>query len=260
MLFINQKYTTMSLENNFYTSISKYYDYIFPFNPKQLSFVKEMAEGKKVNDMLDIGCGTGNLALELAKEGYRIYAIDADHQMIASAVDKKRNWDLTQYPAFRELDMEKLARFFEKDQFDLASCFGNTLPHLLAYENIEEFLKGVSIVLKKGASFGIQILNYDYILDNHIEELPVKENDNIRFERYYEYPENTELIDFVTKLTVKSTDEVIESRIQLFPVQKIDISAMLEEAGFEDIKIYSDFDKSEFNNESLPLVIECVKR
>ncbi len=250
----------MESENTFYTSISNYYDYIFPFNQKQFDFLKKITSDKSEQTFLDIGCGTGDLALALAKEGYRVYGIDADSQMIASALDKKRNQDMTINPAFRELDMEKLSKFFDKQQFDVASCFGNTLPHLLSYENIEEFLKSVSIVLKKGAQFGIQILNYDYILENHIEELPLKENDIIKFERYYEYPENTELIDFVTKLTVKGPNEVIENRIQLFPVQKNDIQSMLEEAGFKNLKFYSDFDFSKFKKDSLPLVISCVKR
>jgi ubiquinone/menaquinone biosynthesis C-methylase UbiE len=250
----------MNTENAFYTNISEYYDHIFPYNPNQLKFVKDLIQGQEVNSVLDIGCGTGNLALELASEGYNVYAVDSDSQMITNALDKKRGWGLMQYPRFRELNMEKLSRFFNKDEFDFTSCFGNTLPHLLSFENIEEFLKSVSIVVKSGSHFAIQILNYDYILDNHIEELPVIENDHLRFERYYEYPENSELIDFRTKLTIKNEDEILENHISLFPVQKNDLNGMLEEAGFRDISFYSDFDKTPLKKDSLPLVIDCVKK
>ena len=250
----------MNTENEFYTSISEYYDYIFPYNPKQMEFIKSITEEQEIQNVLDIGCGTGNLALEMAKEGYEVYGVDSDTHMIATALDKKRGLGFMQSPRFRELDMEKLSKFFSSNKFDVASCFGNTLPHLLTFENIEEFLKSVSIVLQSGAHFAIQILNYDYILDNQIEELPLKETDDIRFERYYEYPDNSELIDFRTKLTLKNMDQVIENQISLFPVGRSDLKSMLEEAGFKNIEFYSDFNKSPYKKDSYPLIVDCHKK
>lgn len=247
----------MSNKKEFYASISEYYDYIFPFNTAQANFVKELIKEKQVSSILDVGCGTGNLALELAKNNNPVFAIDSDAGMISTAIDKKRGMGLDQYPQFRELDMESLAAFFSEGQFDLALCFGNTLPHLLSYDNIEHFFKVLSFVLKKDGHLAIQILNYDYILDNQIEELPVIDNDYVRFERFYNYPENSELIDFNTKLTVKETNEVIENSISLFPIQKLDLKFMLEDSGFEDIYFFGDFQKTPLQNDHYPLIVQC---
>ena len=49
-------------QNIFYTSISKYYSEIFPFNPMQLKFVKNKLGELQGKHILDIGCATGELA------------------------------------------------------------------------------------------------------------------------------------------------------------------------------------------------------
>ncbi|MFO8236610.1 MAG: methyltransferase domain-containing protein [Bacteroidales bacterium] len=250
----------MNNKKAFYASISKYYDYIFPFNSSQANFVKNLIQEENITSILDVGCGTGNLALELARENKPVFAIDSDEEMILTAIDKKRGMGLDQYPQFRELDMESLSGFFDGEQFDLAICFGNTLPHLLSYENIENFFKVVSYVLKKNAHLTIQILNYDYILENQIEALPVIDNDYVRFERYYDYPENSEFIEFSTKLTVKGEDKIIENSISLFPIQKLDLKFMLEDSGFGDVYFYGDFDKTPLKKGHLPLVVKCKKK
>ncbi len=56
-------------QNEFYSSISKYYAEIFPFQMVQLQFVKSRAGEPAGKQLLDIGCATGELAIQLAKNG-----------------------------------------------------------------------------------------------------------------------------------------------------------------------------------------------
>ena len=53
------------------------------------------------------------------------------------------------------------------------TCFGNTLVHLQSIELMGKMLKGVFAVLKPGGHFLLQILNYDFILDEQVSELPL---------------------------------------------------------------------------------------
>ena len=62
-------------QNNFYTSISKYYSEIFPYTPMQLKFVKNSLGGLEEKQILDIGCATGELAFNLAMEGANVVGI-----------------------------------------------------------------------------------------------------------------------------------------------------------------------------------------
>ncbi len=244
---------------SFYSSISKYYDFIFPYDAAQLEFLS----GYLLNHssrILDIGCSTGSLSIELAKAGCSVYSIDNDPEMINTAAIKKKNFlQNSEFPVFEQMDMLDVTKKFQSDFFQLVFCFGNTLVHLPNNKKISYFLNSINIILNKDGYFLIQVLNYDNILENKISELPVIENQHVRFERSYEYS-GRDKIDFITKCFIKNEEKTIKNRIKLFPVTKNVLNDLLNESGFRNIKFYSDFKKSAFNEDALPLVIECTKK
>jgi glycine/sarcosine N-methyltransferase len=237
---------------SFYDEIAEYYDLIFPLNRAQIDFVKSCIErpyqGKR---LLDVGCGTGDLAIELAAEGFEMVAIDSDPEMLLRA-DRKAQGSVT----FQRLDMRGLASFTPRS-FDGILCFGNTLVHLTDLSDIESFCIQAKGLLGKGGRLLLQILNYDHILDHHIKALPLIENDTIRFERFYEHEARSGLIGFRTKLTVKGTGREIDNEILLYPLRRGAFEEMLRKAGFTRISVYGDFDRKELRPDSLPLVVEA---
>ncbi len=240
---------------DFYTSISKYYDQIFPYSPNQLLFVNNMIGDSRPLRILDIGCGTGSLSLKLAESGFEVYSIDYDSTMIERAKEKKGEHG--QFPKFISMDMRRIADNFESGFFDAVLCFGNTLVHLLTMNEIEEFIISVSRVLKRNGHLLLQILNYDNILDNRIGNFPVIENGDIIFERYYDFPEGP-LIDFRTRLTIKKNMEPVDNIIKLYPIRKDELVDILSKNDFRDIEAYGDFGMNELRGESLPLVMSAV--
>jgi len=243
----------------FYSSIGRYYDQIFPYNPEKKKFTKSFLEKPEDSIILDIGCGTGDLSLDLAKDGNSVYAIDADQEMIKQAIRKKMPLELDEYPVFRDFNMKRIAYFFDKGKYDAITCYGNTLVHLKDKEEISGFLKSCIEVLRTGGHLMIQILNYEYILKKNISELPVIDNEKVRFERYYESTE-TEHLDFVTRLTIKTDQSILKNRIALFPLTKEHLKVLLTDAGFSDIKFYGGFNKAAFKEDGLPLLVEAIKQ
>jgi ubiquinone/menaquinone biosynthesis C-methylase UbiE len=243
----------------FYSSIGRYYDYIFPYNPVKKQFARSFLKAPDKSNILDIGCGTGDLAMDLADDGNEVYAIDADQEMIKQAIQKKASMALDQYPVFRDLDMKRISKFFCKHKFDCITCFGNTLVHLQDEKEIADFLKASFNVLAENGVLLIQILNYEYILRDKIDELPVIENDTVRFNRYYEQTDNNHL-DFVTYLTIKEDQSALKNRIKLYPITKQRLIQLLHESGFGNIQLYGDFKKNPFNENALPLLIRAVKQ
>jgi glycine/sarcosine N-methyltransferase len=239
---------------SFYSEIAEYYDFIFPFNKAHVEFVKNCIErpyeGKTV---LDVGCGTGDLAIALTEIGFRLTGLDYDAEMLAEANKKEKK-----SAVFLQMDMQKLANAFDPETFDAVLCFGNTLVHLSGYSEVEAFCRGVRTVLRNKGKLLLQILNYDYVLDQGVRKLPLIENDTVRFERFYQYDDRTNMIAFKTKLFVKGTEREIENEILLYPMRKAELEAALRKAGFTDIFFYGDFDKAELREDSLPLVVEAL--
>jgi len=245
------------MSSNFYASIAKYYQHIFPFNPVQIEFLRHVLpfNGARV---LDVGCATGDLSFALTHFGFPTWAFDFDAHMIAIAQNAKQEESM--FPVFEQLDMRLIDQRYPESYFDTVICFGNTMVHLLNDEDILQFINAAHRVLSPEGKFTIQILNYQYILDNQIESLPLIDNEHVRFERNYKFSKGSELIDFNTKLTVKATGQVIESSVKLYPIRKTVLQKILEDAGFESCEFYGSFNSEALTDSSLPLLVTCRKK
>ncbi len=238
---------------NFYSSISEQYDAIFPLNITQVSFIKSYLNKDTENiKLLDIGCGTGSLSIELFGLFDKISAIDTNKQMLESAKKKAAEKNID----FINIGMLDIENSFTENSFDIISCFGNTIVHLPSIEAIELFFENIKAVLKPDGKFLCQIINYDNVLDNNLKGLPTIENNIIKFERFYSL-DNSGMINFSTILTIKKTGKVLENNIKLFPLRKKILENALQNAGFNTVNFYGSFTKKEYNNKSLPLVFEC---
>lgn len=163
------------------------------------------------------------------------------------------------FPVFEQLDMLTIAERFPESYFDTVICFGNTLVHLLTDADIQQFINAAFKVLTSEGKLTIQILNYQNILENQIKSLPLIDNEHIRFERNYEFHDGSKLIDFNTKLTVKSTGQEVKNSTQLYPITQMKLQQFLEEAGFIGIEFFGSFNREPLTEKSLPLVLVCKK-
>ncbi|MBW8326266.1 MAG: methyltransferase domain-containing protein [Prolixibacteraceae bacterium] len=245
------------MSSNFYSSIAKYYQHIFPFNPAQVNFLKNVLpyNGAKV---LDVGCAIGDLSFALTHFGFPTWAFDFDGQMIEIAQGSKQEDSM--FPVFEQLDMRLIDQRYPEAYFNTIICFGNTLVHLLRDEDILQFIQAAYQVLSPEGKLTIQILNYQYILDRKIQSLPVIDNEHIRFERSYRFIPNSNLIDFDTELTIKLTAQVIKNTVKLNPIRKNKLQELLAKAGFENIEFFGSFDCAPLQESSLPLIATCQKK
>jgi len=130
---------------------------------------------------------------------------------------------------------------------------------LLSTADVETFIDASFKVLASEGKLAIQILNYDYILDQQIKTLPLIENEEVRFERNYEFKTNSDLIDFNTKLTVKSTGQEIKNTTQLLPIRRTELQDYLQKAGFTQIEFFGNFKADPLTETSLPLIVTALK-
>jgi 2-polyprenyl-3-methyl-5-hydroxy-6-metoxy-1,4-benzoquinol methylase len=242
------------LQNKFYTSISKFYSEIFPYNPMQQKFVQACVGDLDNKHILDIGCATGELAFQMASSEAIVTGIDLNEDLLNQAIQNRIHPKLQ----FRQGNMLELATDFRKEQFDGVLCFGNTLVHLQSEELVEHMLNGVNNVLKPGGHFLLQILNYDYILGEKVSELPLIETENIRFIRNYKFQNDSALIRFQTDLQIKAEDTTVSNETTLLAVKSRKLVQLLGKAGFKNIQLYANFKQETFGGAHLPLVVSCI--
>lgn len=235
----------------FYQSIAEHYEQIFPLNKAQITFVKESFHGAKKSRLLDIGCGTGSLSIALSKLFETVTAIDLDESMIEKALQKKHKGI-----DFSILNMLDIKQTFGMQTFDAIICFGNTLVHLDGPESILEFYMQCKKLLKPNGKLLFQLINYDNIIDNNIQNLPTIENNTIKFIRNYNYRLAENIIDFETILTIKENGQQIKNTIQLYPLRQSEIDALLQKAGFSEWTYFGNFKRDMLSGNSLPLVVE----
>ncbi len=255
-------------QNQFYTSISKYYSEIFPYQPMQLQFVKNRVGELSGKQILDIGCATGELAFRLASEKVNVIGIDLNEDLLAQAAGRsgfrstdsnKRESEFTP-PVFQMINMLELETDFPEKQFDTVLCFGNTLVHLPSISLMRQMLDGVFTVLKPGGYFLMQILNYDYVLSEPISDLPIIDTENIRFVRKYAIVENNPIIRFQTQLEVKKEVRTVSNETPLFALKSNDLTDMMKDTGFLEIELFSNFKQEPFGGKHLPLVVSALKQ
>lgn len=245
----------MNIEQNiFYTSISKYYSEIFPYNPMQLQFVESSMGNLRGKKILDIGCATGELALQLAANKAHVIGIDLNKDLLDQALSKRGS---ASNPEFRLGNMLQLKSDFKRAMFDAVLCFGNTLVHLDSKELVAQMLKGVLQVLKPEGIFLLQILNYDYILEEQLSQLPLIETENIKFLRQYRFDQNSPKVQFYTELHLKQNGQTLANETSLLALKSNELLDLLRDAGFKNIVLFSNFKQEAFGGTHIPLVLSA---
>lgn len=77
---------------------------------------KHVRPGERV---LEIGCGTGTLAVMMARQGAEVVGIDVSPAMLAEADKKVAAEDLNDRTILRRMDASDIDRYFEKQSFDV---------------------------------------------------------------------------------------------------------------------------------------------
>ena len=230
--------------SQFYNQIAEKYDFIFPLSPAHKTFFASELQGKTI---LDVGAATGNLTAYLSSQGYEVTAIDLSERLIAKAAEKG--------VTVQQLNMLAID---ELPTFDNIVCIGNTLPHLDSKTSVQLFLQKAYGQLTQGGKLVLQLVNFQKYFaqqqGDYLGNLPLIENDKVKFERYY-YLNEEGKIRFKTIL-----DDTIKNEELLQPIFPDKLTEWLTQIGFQAINLYGNFKKDPFDKEkSMALIVTAVK-
>ena len=230
--------------SQFYNQIAEKYDFIFPLSPAHKTFFASELHGKT---LLDVGAATGNLTAYLSSQGYEVTAIDLSERLIAKATEKGVT-----------VQQRNMLAIDELPAFDNIVCIGNTLPHLDSKASVQLFLQKAYGQLTQGGKLVLQLVNFQKYFaqqqGDYLGNLPLIENDKVKFERYYYLNEEGKII-FKTIL-----DDTIKNEELLQPIFAEELTQWLTQIGFQAINLYGNFKKDPFDKEkSMALIVTAVK-
>lgn len=182
--------------------------------------------------MIDLACGTGSLALLMARAGWRVEGIDGSRGMISEARRKAHGRELE--VSFSCQDMRS---FRASTEVDLVTCMFDSLNHLLTLHDLRLALVAVRRNLRQGGHF-IFDLNNERCYRHHWRGSSAIQGEDfsVVLESHYDQPRRLGSID-VTVFDRKGDDfkrshEVVRERY--YP--RKDVHAALRAAGFGRIQ------------------------
>jgi SAM-dependent methyltransferase len=233
--------TVVELQRQLHTSEETYL---------QANFIEKMFQPSKSATILDVPCGDGRLAIELAKRGYQLMGVDISSELLQYAKKK------TQQEKLEIIWLNQDMRDLPSEQFEHCFCFGNSFGYLDDSGNLN-FLKAVFATVKPGGKF---LLETGHLVESILlnwEQRQWYEFGDILFliDNKYDY-QNSRL---ETELTFVTPGK-IERKTALFQLYTYrELYRLLEQVGFTDIKGYGSLSEQPFSVGSQLLYLLATK-
>ncbi|MCS6791180.1 MAG: class I SAM-dependent methyltransferase [Oscillatoriaceae bacterium SKYG93] len=150
-------YSGFTLMSSSYKGFQDYWEIIrkqgkqiarYPYD-RVISFVFKYLPSKKARDqikILEIGCGAGNNLWPLAKEGFKVYGVDASETVISIAKEQFKSYNVDG-EFFIQSFVEELP--FESNYFDLVIDRGALT--LVSFNDAITSVQNIHRVMKSGA-------------------------------------------------------------------------------------------------------------
>jgi SAM-dependent methyltransferase len=196
----------------------------------------------KGNTLLDLACGTGELSVRFAEQGFKVTGVDLSTDMLAVARAKAENHGVM-IPLF-EQDMAELEGL---GSFDIIGIFCDSLNYLLTEEKVlSTFLKASQCLNKDGILF-FDVHSIFKIKELFIDQTFTLCDENIAY-IWNSFPgEHPNSVEHELSFFVQDPADGKYNRIDEFHEQRTfsieQYSGWLEEAGFEILEISADFEK-----------------
>jgi len=233
----------------------------------EMPFLEQQLGGPaRAPRVLDAACGTGRHAIQLARLGYRAAGADLSAGMVARARENAAQAEVA--VEFQAAGFGGLAQAFAgQAPFDALLCLGNSLPHVVSPQALAEALADFAACLRPGGLLLVQNRNFDAVMERKERwmEPQAHREDGAEwlFVRFYDYlPDG--LINFNILTLRRSGDEGWRQQVSstlLAPQRHADLSAALEQAGFEGLEAFGGMDGSPFDPRSSGnLVLRALRK
>ncbi|MGM0844169.1 MAG: class I SAM-dependent DNA methyltransferase [Bacillota bacterium] len=246
-----------------YQQFAYIYDYLMKDVPYDswVEFVQVQTDKYAVSgkELLDLGCGTGELSLRLLKEGYSVTGIDLSEDMLFMAREKAENEGL-ELPLYQQ-DMSELQGV---GSFDIITIFCDSLNYLNTEEKVISTFENVKNHLRDDGLFIFDVHSIFKLTQIFLNETFTYNDENVAYIWDCfpgEAPNSVEheLTFFVRDETTGQYERIEELHHQrTFPI--LTLENWLSEAGFELLSVTADFKDDHPGDRSERIFFTCEKK
>ncbi len=203
---------------------------------------------------LDISCGTGSMALRLARRGIDMTAVDLSEHMI----DIARNKALSEKLQI-EFGVGNMVDYTSTKKFDVIINLHDGLNYLLERSEIEQFLRNTYALLKPRGILLFDVVT-PLLCQTHFRGYREIFTDECGgYERYTNYDPNSQLAESVFTLKTERENTVdVESHIQK-AYEQSDVEEFCSSSDFKWWKIIDDETLGEPSPESERFIVMLRK-
>jgi len=249
---------------NPYSLLARYYDLENASFTEDLSFWLELAE-EFGDPILELGCGTGRVLLNLARRGYAVTGLDNSPEMLDRLQTKLKQASTGHLPtppvllqaAMNDFNVEGVA------PFSLALIPFNTFMHLLTAAEQWAALNCVRRHLKTGGALALDLPNpgeayaaqeQGLTLERSFMEgnCMVQQLSSVALDRAAQLAHITWVYDSIPPDGMVKRSVIPLTLRYTFPAE---MSLLLEKCGFNLVHIYGDYDRSLFADGSPRMLV-----
>ena len=218
---------------------------------QEISFIIETLPISPTADILDLYCGYGRHAIELAKNGYCVTGVDGTQAFIEIARQKATEADVA--VCFEHFDMRELTY---SNQFDAVINMFAAFGYFSDEENAG-VLNRITCALRKGGYLLMDLLNREWMSRSNLN-------------RYWRHPSGEYVLSYKAELRqgiAKMKREVINQvsgekarfEFDLRTYSLFELRSLLRDSGLDIKATYGNFDRTPYHSESPRLIILAQK-
>jgi len=216
--------------------------------PSEVDFLERALQLSPPAAILDVGCGFGRHAMELAARGYVVTGLDLSAELLAKARQMAGERGVT--VKWVKKDMRQMD--FDAE-FDAVVCLYTSFGYFETEEENLEVLRRISKALRRGGRFVLDVENRDGLLMRYLARdwWQTKAGDLVMEERRFDPVKGRGH----TRIVLVSEGHKVEHNLSIRWYSVPELERMLKEVGIQIHRLYGGLDGSEFDLGAYRLVV-----